>query len=154
MTSRRTFPSNAFGIAFVPATTWPIRADQARSTQRQSNTSRSKAGRTTRKTSLRWDVFLAPNIPAIASDLPPGVPDLCPRASQPSATAPRFVGSHSDHTSWPERRSLRSAHPRRSAGSVHRVVSLSTAPAAGKHSLAHFVLGADMLHRTTAPLRA
>ena len=34
--------------------------------------SRSKAGRITRPTSLRWDVFLAPSIPAIASDLPPG----------------------------------------------------------------------------------
>ena len=34
--------------------------------------SRSKAGRITRTTSLRWDVFLAPSIPAIASDLPPG----------------------------------------------------------------------------------
>ena len=48
MTSRRKFLSNAFGIALVSATTWPIRADQARSTQGQSNTSRSKAGRTTR----------------------------------------------------------------------------------------------------------
>jgi glyoxylase-like metal-dependent hydrolase (beta-lactamase superfamily II) len=38
----------------------------------QSNTSESKAGRTTRKTSLRWDVFLSPSIPAITSDLPPG----------------------------------------------------------------------------------
>src|SRR6202049_2773960 len=72
MTSRRTILSNAFGIAFVPATTWPIRADQARSTQGQSNTSSSKAGRITRTKSLRWDVFLAPSIPAIASDLPPG----------------------------------------------------------------------------------
>jgi len=34
--------------------------------------SRSKAGRITRTTSLRWDVFLAPSIPAVASDLPPG----------------------------------------------------------------------------------
>jgi len=72
MTSRRKFLSNAFGIAFVSATTWPIRADQARSTQGQSNTGRSKAGQTTQKTSLRWDMFLAPSIPAITSDLPPG----------------------------------------------------------------------------------
>jgi glyoxylase-like metal-dependent hydrolase (beta-lactamase superfamily II) len=72
MTSRRKFLSNAFGIAFVSATTWPIRANQARLTQGQSNTSASKTGRTTRKTSLRWDVFLAPSIPAITSDLPPG----------------------------------------------------------------------------------
>ena len=34
--------------------------------------SRSKAGQITRTTSLRWDVFLAPSIPAITSDLPPG----------------------------------------------------------------------------------
>jgi glyoxylase-like metal-dependent hydrolase (beta-lactamase superfamily II) len=72
MTSRRKFLSNAFGIALVSATTWPIRANQARSTQGQSNTSTSKTGRTTRKTSLRWDVFLAPSMPAITSDLPPG----------------------------------------------------------------------------------
>jgi glyoxylase-like metal-dependent hydrolase (beta-lactamase superfamily II) len=72
MTSRRKFLSDAFGIALVSATTWPIRANQARSTQGQSNTSTSKTGRTTRKTSLRWDVFLAPSIPAITSDLPPG----------------------------------------------------------------------------------
>jgi len=72
MTSRRKFLSNAFGIAFVSAPTWPIRADQARSTQGQSNTGRSKAGRTTQNKSLRWDVFLAPSIPAITSDLPPG----------------------------------------------------------------------------------
>jgi hypothetical protein len=72
MTSRRKFLSSAFGIAYGSATTWPIRANQARSMQGQSNTGRSKAGRTTRKTSLRWDVFLAPSIPAIASDLPPG----------------------------------------------------------------------------------
>src|SRR6202140_1590032 len=72
MTSRREFLSNAFGIALVSTTTWPIRAGEARSTRGQSNTSTSKAGRTTRKTSLHWDVFLAPSIPAITSDLPPG----------------------------------------------------------------------------------
>ncbi len=72
MTSRREFLSNAFGIALVSVTAWPIRADQVRSKQGQSNTNTSKAGRTTQKTSLRWDVFLAPSIPAITSDLPPG----------------------------------------------------------------------------------
>jgi glyoxylase-like metal-dependent hydrolase (beta-lactamase superfamily II) len=72
MTSRRKFLSDAFGIALASATTWPMRANQARSTQGQSNTSTSETGRTTRKTSLRWDVFLAPSIPAITSDLPPG----------------------------------------------------------------------------------
>jgi glyoxylase-like metal-dependent hydrolase (beta-lactamase superfamily II) len=72
MTSRRKFLSNAVGIAFVSATTWPIRAGQARSTQGKSINNRSEAGGTTRTTSLRWEVFLAPSIPAIASDLPPG----------------------------------------------------------------------------------
>jgi glyoxylase-like metal-dependent hydrolase (beta-lactamase superfamily II) len=72
MTSRREFLSNAFGIALVSATNWTIRADRARSTPEQSNTSASKTGRTIQKTSLGWDVFLAPSIPAITSDLPPG----------------------------------------------------------------------------------
>jgi glyoxylase-like metal-dependent hydrolase (beta-lactamase superfamily II) len=72
MTSRREFLSNAFGIALVSATTWPIRADQTRSSRGQSNTGTSKTGRTAQKTSLRWDVFLAPSIPAITSELPPG----------------------------------------------------------------------------------
>jgi glyoxylase-like metal-dependent hydrolase (beta-lactamase superfamily II) len=72
MTSRRKFLSDAFGIALVSATNWPIRADQARSTQGQSDSGASKAGRTTQNTSLKWDVFLAPSIPAITSDLPPG----------------------------------------------------------------------------------
>src|SRR4029077_12935161 len=72
MNSRRKFLSNAFGIALVSATDWPIRADQARSTQEQSNSSASKTGRTTQETSLGWDVFWAPSIPAITSDLPPG----------------------------------------------------------------------------------
>jgi glyoxylase-like metal-dependent hydrolase (beta-lactamase superfamily II) len=72
MTSRRKFLSNAVGIAFASATTRPIRADQARSTQEQSNNGRSEAGGTTRTTSLRWEVFLAPSIPAITSELPPG----------------------------------------------------------------------------------
>jgi glyoxylase-like metal-dependent hydrolase (beta-lactamase superfamily II) len=72
MTSRREFLSNAFGIALVSATNWPIRADQARSTQQQPNTGASKTGRTTQKTALGWDVFLAPSIPVITSDLPPG----------------------------------------------------------------------------------
>jgi glyoxylase-like metal-dependent hydrolase (beta-lactamase superfamily II) len=50
----------------------PIGADESRSRQGQSNTSTSKARRTTEKISLTWDVFLAPSIPAITSDLPPG----------------------------------------------------------------------------------
>jgi glyoxylase-like metal-dependent hydrolase (beta-lactamase superfamily II) len=69
MTSRREFLSDAFGIAVLSATTWPIRADQARSMHGQSDGSNSN---TTQNISLRWDVFLAPSIPAITSDLPPG----------------------------------------------------------------------------------
>src|SRR5258708_38956378 len=72
MTSRREFLSNALGTALVTASTWPIRADQARSMHGQSDSSTSNSGRTTQNTSLRWDVFLAPSIPAITSDLPPG----------------------------------------------------------------------------------
>ena len=71
-TSRRDFLSNALGIALVSASTWPIRADQARSMHGQSDSSTSNSGRTTQNTSLRWEVFLAPSIPAITSDLPPG----------------------------------------------------------------------------------
>ena len=72
MNSRRKFLSEAFGMALVSGTNWPIRADQARSTQGQSNTSTSNSERTTQKISLSWDVLLAPSIPAIASELPPG----------------------------------------------------------------------------------
>src|SRR6202171_3027758 len=72
MTSRREFLSNAFGIALVSATTWPMRADQARSPQGQSNTSTSKAGQTTENKSLRWEVFVTPSIPVITSDVAPG----------------------------------------------------------------------------------
>jgi glyoxylase-like metal-dependent hydrolase (beta-lactamase superfamily II) len=71
MTSRREFLSNAFGVALVSATNWPIQADQARSTEGQSNSSTSNSGRSMQKASLRWEVFLAPGIPAITSDLPP-----------------------------------------------------------------------------------
>jgi glyoxylase-like metal-dependent hydrolase (beta-lactamase superfamily II) len=38
----------------------------------QSDSSISNSGRTTQNISLKWDVFLAPSIPAITSDLPPG----------------------------------------------------------------------------------
>jgi glyoxylase-like metal-dependent hydrolase (beta-lactamase superfamily II) len=64
MTSRRKFLSNALGTALVTASPWPIRA-QALSANGQS-------ARSTQKSSLSWDVFLAPAIPAITSDLPPG----------------------------------------------------------------------------------
>jgi glyoxylase-like metal-dependent hydrolase (beta-lactamase superfamily II) len=71
MTSRREFLSNALGTALVTASTWPIRAE-ARSMHGQSHSSTSNSGRATQKISLRWDVFLAPSIPVITSDLPPG----------------------------------------------------------------------------------
>src|SRR5437660_6626364 len=70
MTSRREFLSNALGTALLTASTWPIRAD-ARSMHGQSDGSTSKSRHTTQQISLRWDVFLAPSIPAITSDLPP-----------------------------------------------------------------------------------
>src|SRR6266851_729107 len=72
MTSRLEFLSNALGMALVTAGPWPVRAAQARSKHGQSDGSASKSRRTTQKRSLRWDVFLAPSIPAITSDLPPG----------------------------------------------------------------------------------
>src|SRR6202158_5283046 len=72
MTSRREFLSNTLGIALVTASTWPSRADEARSKHGESDSSTPNSGRTAQKTSLRWDVFLAPSIPAITSDLPPG----------------------------------------------------------------------------------
>ena len=72
MSSRREFLADALGTTFVMGLLSPISAGRAHSRQRQSNTSTSKAGRTARKTSLRWDVFLAPSMPAITSDLPPG----------------------------------------------------------------------------------
>ena len=72
MTSRREFVSNALGIALVSASTWPIRGDNARSMDGQSDSRTSNSGNTTLKRSLRWDVFLTPSIPAIAIDLAPG----------------------------------------------------------------------------------
>ena len=71
MTSRREFLSNSLGTALVTASIWPIRAE-ARSMHEQSDSSSSQSRRTTQNISLRWDVFLAPSIPAITSDLPPG----------------------------------------------------------------------------------
>jgi glyoxylase-like metal-dependent hydrolase (beta-lactamase superfamily II) len=71
MTSRREIIADALGTAFVMGLPSPISAE-SRSRQGQSNTGTSKARRTARKISLTWDVFLAPSIPAITSDLPPG----------------------------------------------------------------------------------
>jgi glyoxylase-like metal-dependent hydrolase (beta-lactamase superfamily II) len=72
MASRREFLSNALGIALVTATPWPIRAGQAGSMNGQSDNSTSKSRPPAPEMSLKWDVFLAPSIPAITSDLPPG----------------------------------------------------------------------------------
>ena len=72
MTSRRKFLSNALGIGFMTASSGPVRAEKARPTQGQSHGGSSKSGRTTHKSSLRWDVFLAPSIPAITTELAPG----------------------------------------------------------------------------------
>ena len=71
MTSRREFLSNTLGAAVVTASTWPIRA-QAFSMHGRSDSSAFKSERATQKISLSWDVFLAPSIPAITSDLPQG----------------------------------------------------------------------------------
>src|ERR1700694_2308717 len=72
MTSRREFLSDALGIGLVTGSTWPIRADEARSMHGQSDRSTANSGRTTKNISLTWEVFLAPSIPAVAPDVPPG----------------------------------------------------------------------------------
>src|ERR1700726_4196600 len=72
MSSRREFLADAVGTAFVMGLPSPISAGEARSRQGQSTTSTSKARRKPQKISPTWDVFLAPSIPAITSDLPPG----------------------------------------------------------------------------------
>ena len=72
VSSRREILADALGTAFVMGLPSPISADESRSRQGQPNTSTSKTRRTTRKIPLSWDVFLAPSIPAITSDLPPG----------------------------------------------------------------------------------
>src|SRR6202051_4172431 len=72
MSSRREILADALGTAFVMGLLSPISADESHSRQGQSNTGTSKARRGARKISLTWEVFLAPSIPAITSDLPPG----------------------------------------------------------------------------------
>ena len=73
MTSRRQFLSNALGITLATASTWPIRAGQARSMRGPSDSSHTlSSGRTTQNGALRWDAFQAPSISTITSDLPPG----------------------------------------------------------------------------------
>jgi glyoxylase-like metal-dependent hydrolase (beta-lactamase superfamily II) len=70
--SRREFLSDALGIGLVTASTWSIRDGEARSMYAQSDRSAANSGRATKNRPLRWDVFLAPSIPAIAPDVPPG----------------------------------------------------------------------------------
>src|ERR1700687_5104483 len=72
MSSRREILTDALGTAFVMGLPSPIGADESRSRQGQSDSSTSKVRRTTQKTVLGWDVFLAPSIPAITDELPPG----------------------------------------------------------------------------------
>src|ERR1700676_3913628 len=72
VTSRREFLSDALGIGLVTASTWAIRADAARSMHGQSDSSTANSGRATKNISLTWEVSLAPSIPAIAPDVPPG----------------------------------------------------------------------------------
>src|ERR1700729_4428496 len=56
MTSKREFSAKGFGAA----------------AHGQSGAGPPQSGQSTRKTPLSWDVFLAPSIPAITSELPPG----------------------------------------------------------------------------------
>src|SRR5580693_4523046 len=70
MSSRREILADALGTAFVMGLPSPVSAGESR--LGQSNTGTSKARRTAGKISLTWEVFLAPSIPAITSDLPPG----------------------------------------------------------------------------------
>ena len=72
MPSRREFLSDALGIGLVTASTWSIRDGEARSMYGQSDRSAANSGRAIKNTSLTWEVFLAPSIPAIAPDVPPG----------------------------------------------------------------------------------
>src|ERR1700694_1103163 len=70
--SRREFLSDALGIGLVTASTWSIRDGEARSIYGQSDRRTANSGRATKNVSLTWEVFLAPSIPAIAPDVPPG----------------------------------------------------------------------------------
>jgi len=72
MPSRREFLSDALGIGLITASNWPIRDGKARSMYGQSDRSTVNSGRATRNSSLTWEVFLAPSIPAVAPDVAPG----------------------------------------------------------------------------------
>jgi len=67
MPSRRVFLSDALGVSLV--TVSRPRAGEPRSIHEQSS---ADSGRSTENMSLTWDVFLAPSIPAITSDVAPG----------------------------------------------------------------------------------
>jgi glyoxylase-like metal-dependent hydrolase (beta-lactamase superfamily II) len=72
MPSRREFLSDALGIGLVTTSAWSTGDGDARSMYRQSDKSAANSGRAIKNTSLTWEVFLAPSIPAIAPDVPPG----------------------------------------------------------------------------------
>jgi glyoxylase-like metal-dependent hydrolase (beta-lactamase superfamily II) len=72
MPSRREFLSDALGIGLVTTSAWSIGDGDARSMHRQSERSAANSGRAAKNTSLTWEVFLAPSIPAIAADVAPG----------------------------------------------------------------------------------
>jgi len=71
MTARREFLAKAFGTVLVAAVAPPIRADEPRSPAGQSGAGARQSGQSTRKTPLRWEVFVTPSIPAITSDFAP-----------------------------------------------------------------------------------
>jgi len=70
--SRREFLSGALGIGLVTTSTWSIRDGEARSMSGQSDKGAANSGRAIKNTSLTWEAFLAPGIPAIAPDVAPG----------------------------------------------------------------------------------
>jgi glyoxylase-like metal-dependent hydrolase (beta-lactamase superfamily II) len=71
MIERREFLAKAIGTALVAAVAPPIRADEPRSPAGPSGAGASQSGQSTRKTPLRWEVFVTPSIPAITSDFAP-----------------------------------------------------------------------------------
>ena len=72
MTSRRRFLSDALGIGLITGSSWSIGDGEANSMYAQSDRSAANSGRATKNKPLTWEVFLAPSIPAIAPDVPPG----------------------------------------------------------------------------------
>jgi len=71
MTSRREFLVKGFGTAVITAVSSPICAYQLRSAHGQSGAGAPQSGQSTRKTPLRWEVFVTPSIPVITSDFAP-----------------------------------------------------------------------------------